>query len=108
MPTANLNQFTSRRAITKPLSKNFNKNAPTHAPKTVPIPPKRDAPPITAAAIACNSYPIPVEGKAAFVLKTIKIPERPARKEQRIKLRILTLFVFTPIAAAAARLAPVE
>ena len=62
VPTANLNQFTSRRAITKPLSKNFNKNAPTHAPKTVPIPPKRDAPPITAAAIACNSYPIPVEG----------------------------------------------
>ena len=51
-PTANLNQFTSSRAITNPLSKNFNKKAPTIAPKTVPIPPKREAPPITAAAIA--------------------------------------------------------
>ena len=27
VPTANLNQFTSSRAITKPLSKNFNKKA---------------------------------------------------------------------------------
>ena len=40
VPTANLNQFTSNLAITNPLSKNLSKNAPTQAPKTVPIPPK--------------------------------------------------------------------
>ena len=52
VPTANLNQFTSSLAITRPLSKNFSKKAPTSAPNTVPIPPNNDAPPITEAAIA--------------------------------------------------------
>ena len=34
--------------------------APTSAPKAVPMPPARFAPPITAAAITCSSIPAPM------------------------------------------------
>ena len=52
--------------------------------------------------LAKELFPINRSISGKGVRKTIKIPAKPARNEQRIKLRIFTLFVLTPIAFAAA------
>ena len=44
--------------------------APTIIPTTVPKPPVKTTPPITAAAIASNSFKLPLAVPAVFVSKT--------------------------------------
>ena len=58
-PKPALNHSASILAIMIPLSKNLISIAPMTAPKTVPIPPNKLTPPITAAAIdsSSNKYP---------------------------------------------------
>ena len=51
---------------------------PPAVPITVPIPPLRDAPPITIAAIASNKSSAPSVGFAAFNLELIITPANPA------------------------------
>jgi len=55
MPMANLNQLASTLVSTRPLSMTRMSVAPMMAPSTVPIPPVRAVPPITAAATADDS-----------------------------------------------------
>ena len=68
-PRPNLNQFPSTLVKIKILSINASKKVPTRAPKADPIPPNKEAPPTTAAEIACNSKPIPRLVMAVLILK---------------------------------------
>src|ERR1700731_4422304 len=106
-PTANLNQLASTCESTSPLSIKRMSSAPTMAPKTVPIPPVRAVPPITAAATACSSSPSPIDGSGEPSRKTWIVPANPASIEQITKQIILTRQTGTPNAAAASIKPPV-
>src|SRR6266567_2903528 len=54
--------------------------APRTAPITRPLAPDRLAPPMTAPAMACNSYPVPAVGMPAPRRDVVKTPAKPASK----------------------------
>src|SRR5580704_1427206 len=82
-------------------------SAPTIAPSTVPTPPVKAVPPITADATACNSSPSPIEGSGEPNRKTSIVPAKPASTAHITKQVILTHQTGTPIDAAASRKPPV-
>ena len=57
---------------------------PANTPKTVPLPPKKLAPPMITAAIASSSDCNPAFGYAEFVLPAKIRPPMPAKKPECI------------------------
>src|ERR1700751_255354 len=106
-PTAHLNQLASTWDNTSPLSITRMSSAPMMAPNTVPTPPIKAVPPMTAAATACSSSPSPIEGTGAPNRKTLIVPPKPASMAHMTKQVIFTRLTGTPIAAAASKKPPV-
>ena len=102
MPSITLNKLLSMNG-TKfiPLLAIANINAPRTAPITEPYPPMSAQPPITAAAIACNSRKSPAFGSDAPEVMTVKTPNKHAKQVEIINKLILTRFTGTPTALAA-------
>ena len=100
-PSPALNHSASILAMIIPLSRKRISIAPMQAPNTVPIPPNKLTPPITAAAIDSNSNNYPCDCNGASSLNVCIIPAKPAKKPHNIKQNIFTLFVFIPIEEAA-------
>ncbi len=61
--------------------------APMMTPSTLPEPPASDVPPITAAAMASSSQPVPVSGCAELKRETRMIPERPRSRPRSCRGR---------------------
>ncbi len=81
--------------------------APRKIPAISPIPPRRDVPPTTQAAIAFSSQPSPVREVKQLTL-AICIPATKAHKiPTMINAVIFTIWVRIPIALAASALSPV-
>ena len=83
-------------------------NAPKTIPSTVPNPPLRTIPPITAAAIASSSFKFPLAASEVLVSNTWDAAKMVAQKAEKTKSEILTLLVGTPLALAALSSPPVE
>ena len=81
---------------------------PKIIPPIVPKPPVSTTPPITAAAIASNSFKLPLAVSAVLTSKTWHAANIVAQNAVFINNAILTLFVGTPLAFAALRFPPVE
>ena len=80
--------------------------APSIVPKIDPEPPIRLAPPITTAATASISYPVPSVGCAEISLDARRIPEIAHRKPLNPYTNNFTLSTFTPESFEAASLLP--
>src|SRR5260370_32813500 len=78
-----------------------NIKAPNSAPTTVPYPPVRNVPPITAAMIASNSFNWPRPASAEPKSKTCEAPNTAAQKAENMNSVILTLLTGTPSERAA-------
>jgi hypothetical protein len=81
---------------------------PMKLPITVPTPPKREVPPMTAPATARNikSGP-PCSGTMVVIRVESRRPANPARTLASTKFPILILRTLTPLSAAPMRLPPV-
>ena len=82
--------------------------APTHIPSMVPKPPVNTTPPITAAAIASNSFKFPFAASAVFTSNTWQVANTVAQNAENINKETFTLSVGTPFALAALKFPPVE
>ena len=80
---------------------------PAKTPRTVPLPPKKLAPPIITAAIASSSDCNPAFGYAEFVLPAKINPPIPARNPHRVYTIINILFTLIPAALAAPGFPPI-
>ena len=83
-------------------------NAPTQIPSMVPKPPVNTTPPMTAAAIASNSFRLPLAASAVFTSNTWQVANTVAQNAENIKRETFTLSVGTPFALAAFKFPPVE
>ena len=81
---------------------------PNTIPRTVPKPPVRTTPPITAAAIASSSFKVPFAVSAVLTSKTWVAATSVAQNAENINNDIYTLLVGTPLAFAAFKFPPVE
>src|SRR6266581_3789866 len=70
--------------------------APRTAPITRPFAPDRLAPPMTAPAMACNSYPVPAVGMPAPRRDVVKTPAKPASRPLMLYTASSTQFTGTP------------
>ena len=70
--------------------------APINVPDILPSPPDNEVPPITTAAIASNSNPIPAFGEADPILLAIITPAIDAAKPDTTYTRVFILVVFIP------------
>ena len=81
-------------------------SAPSTAPRTRPRPPESAAPPMTAAAIALNSYVSPICGCTVALRPASRIPVTAARKPESTYAAMRTRSTFTPDSRAASRFDP--
>ena len=82
-------------------------NTPAKTPNTVPLPPKKLAPPIITAAMASSSDCKPAFGYPVLVLPTRIMAPMPDKKPHRVYTRTKILLTLIPAARAASGLPPI-